>query len=464
MTGMELTTVVGYRFHPTDEELVKHYLRLKILGKDFEVRIIPEVDVCKYEPYELPEFSVIKSDDPEWFFFCRRDIKNSKSNRANRATKSGSGYWKATGKDRKIKARGTKVVIGTKKTLVFHTGRVPNGARTSWVMHEYHPATRPPHQRDFVLVLLKKKPDDTVDVPTRGDVEASSYTASDFESPVLDGIIPEAHFQPEQTLEFPLPGLLEWEYDFSPDMQHIFTNSHINELNGFQFQSDANEQEEDDTEFVNSLFVDQDDIFRGRAEMINQGQGEMMNFNRFREAKSLSKVYFSNGGLSSDTDTDTAEGLDSFGRACSLVRTESPPKERPFPPQNLRRSRHFAGQRAAQKRFQSKSSSLHKAATPDKARDALSEGSSVDLPQKENSSTDSNNKLKMARGTNEERSLKSTTYGSASSSWKGYFIFKETSLLRNESSPPSVYVANVIIGTFLFVVLIRELVLYGNWC
>lgn len=122
----------------------------------------------------------------------------------------------------------------------------------------------------------------------------------------------QAHFQPEQTPEFSLPGLPEWEYDFSPDMQHIFTNSHINELNGFQFQSDANEQEEDDIEFVNSLFVDQDDIFRGRAKM-NQGQAEMMNFNRFREAKSLSKVYFSNGGLSSDTDTDTdtdtAQGL-----------------------------------------------------------------------------------------------------------------------------------------------------------
>lgn len=83
----------------------------------------------------LSGFSVIKSDDPEWFFFSPRDYKYAKSKRFNRATKYG--FWKATGNDRNIKVRGTDKVIGTKKTLVYYKGRVP-GVKTNWVIHEYH--------------------------------------------------------------------------------------------------------------------------------------------------------------------------------------------------------------------------------------------------------------------------------------------------------------------------------------
>lgn len=44
----------GFRFHPTDEELVVHYLKKKTISAPLPVAIIAEVDLYKFDPWELP--------------------------------------------------------------------------------------------------------------------------------------------------------------------------------------------------------------------------------------------------------------------------------------------------------------------------------------------------------------------------------------------------------------------------
>ncbi|XP_048445144.1 NAC domain-containing protein 100-like [Pyrus x bretschneideri] len=121
----------GFRFHPTNEELISHYLHKKVIDTSFSCKAIGEVDLNKSEPWELPWKA--KMGEKEWYFFCVRDRKYPTGLRTNRATEAG--YWKATGKDKEI-YRG-KSLVGMKKTLVFYKGRAPKGEKSNWVMHEY---------------------------------------------------------------------------------------------------------------------------------------------------------------------------------------------------------------------------------------------------------------------------------------------------------------------------------------
>ncbi|KAK4785286.1 hypothetical protein SAY86_001975 [Trapa natans] len=130
----------GFRFHPTDEELVVQYLKRKVNACPLPASIIPEVDVCKSDPWDLPG-----DMDQERYFFSTREAKYPNGNRSNRAT--GSGYWKATGIDRQIVVPrgggipGQTQLVGMKKTLVFYRGKPPHGAKTDWIMHEYRLAS-----------------------------------------------------------------------------------------------------------------------------------------------------------------------------------------------------------------------------------------------------------------------------------------------------------------------------------
>lgn len=181
----------GFRFHPTDDELVDYYLKRKVDGLEIELEVIPVIELYKFDPWELPEKSFLPKRDMEWFFFCPRDRKYPNGSRTNRATKAG--YWKATGKDRKVACQSG--VTGYRKTLVFYRGRAPLGDRTDWVMHEYRLCDEfsqgsPSFQGAFALCRVVKKNESAqkasiVQGEAKGKRVGSSSSNGDFNSTMV---------------------------------------------------------------------------------------------------------------------------------------------------------------------------------------------------------------------------------------------------------------------------------------
>ncbi|OIT40212.1 PREDICTED: NAC domain-containing protein 7-like [Nicotiana attenuata] len=147
----------GFRFHPTDEELVDYYLRKKITSRRIDLDVIKDVDLYKIEPWDLQELCRIGTEEQnEWYFFSHKDKKYPTGTRTNRAT--AAGFWKATGRDKAIYSKHD--LIGMRKTLVFYKGRAPNGKKSDWIMHEYRLETDPngaPQEEGWVVCRVFKK-------------------------------------------------------------------------------------------------------------------------------------------------------------------------------------------------------------------------------------------------------------------------------------------------------------------
>ncbi|KAJ4787005.1 hypothetical protein LUZ62_038251 [Rhynchospora pubera] len=185
----------GFRFHPTDDEIIDKYLFEKVANPRFTTRAIGDVDLNKCEPWDLP--SKAKMGEKEWYFFCQKDKKYPTGMRTNRATKSG--YWKATGKDKEIysyRAFGNakkRVLVGMKKTLVFYMGRAPKGEKTNWVMHEFRLEGKskdsdfkiPAKDEWVVCRVYEKKNPSRRNQPNETDL-SNSYDDQDFMDLLVD--------------------------------------------------------------------------------------------------------------------------------------------------------------------------------------------------------------------------------------------------------------------------------------
>lgn len=139
-TQKEIKVIIqpGFRFYPTEEELVSFYLHKKLEQKRKPEldRVIPVINIYDFEPWMLPKVSgeLCSGDTEQWFFFVPRQEREARGGRPNRTT--ASGYWKATGSPSYVYSSNNRV-IGVKKSMVFYRGRAPTGKKTTWKMNEY---------------------------------------------------------------------------------------------------------------------------------------------------------------------------------------------------------------------------------------------------------------------------------------------------------------------------------------
>ncbi|KAL8201588.1 hypothetical protein R6Q57_010735 [Mikania cordata] len=127
----------GFRFYPTEEELVSFYLPYKLEGQRNDLHhVIPVVNVYEHEPWQLPEKAgeLCSGETEQWFFYVPKQEKDLLGGKSSRTTTCG--YWKATGSPAYVYSSTSKV-IGVKKTMVFYQGKSSKGRKTKWKMNEY---------------------------------------------------------------------------------------------------------------------------------------------------------------------------------------------------------------------------------------------------------------------------------------------------------------------------------------
>ncbi|CAL5428049.1 unnamed protein product [Camellia sinensis] len=183
----------GYRFCPSDLELIGDYLMQKVLNQPLPHDDIIETNLYMHNPDYFTE-RCKPLGEREWYFFTPRDRKYPKGNRPNRV--AGDGYWKATGADKPVKLG--KIILGYKKSLVFYLGKPPNGDKTDWMMHEFtlNADSRQPKNAndmrldDWVLCRVYKKPKNSNKVKQLDQSELDNYpvaaTLSEEKTPCVN--------------------------------------------------------------------------------------------------------------------------------------------------------------------------------------------------------------------------------------------------------------------------------------
>ncbi|KAJ6860027.1 NAC domain-containing protein 83-like [Populus alba x Populus x berolinensis] len=182
----------GFRFNPTDEELIQ-FLDRKASGQEMPLHFILETNVYEREPQDLEcaQISITQLlhagnqtaplSNGERYYYCTRETNYSRE-------VLGRGWWKATSHVKKIHANNDdQLLVGNKRPLTFHRFKDNernrnNAVKTNWIMYEYSLESR---TTDWRLCKIKHKGKPSVQeemesmrkqYSSRNDFEAGSST------------------------------------------------------------------------------------------------------------------------------------------------------------------------------------------------------------------------------------------------------------------------------------------------
>ncbi|CAL9065580.1 unnamed protein product, partial [Musa banksii] len=169
----------GYRFLPTEEELVVDYLANWVAGAPLPGRAVAFADVYGTEPWNL-----LSSDRHEGYFFAERKPKNNGSSRVDR--KAGSGSWTLYKKQEPVKSivGGREMVVGRKSCLSFNDGRRKN---SGWTMYEFEMSSSGFERR--VLCHVKRSSHQAISGGTTIKTVESTFTEAATDTVTGDSFV-----------------------------------------------------------------------------------------------------------------------------------------------------------------------------------------------------------------------------------------------------------------------------------
>ncbi|KAM3388066.1 hypothetical protein ACQJBY_010696 [Aegilops geniculata] len=124
--------VPGFRFRPTDKEIVLHYLKPKVLNLALPRRIEELDNIYALDAGDI-RLDEEDGDKERLGFFFMRKQDEAYSNGCYYTTPAG--YWRIRGRPSRM--REGRRTVAFKTSMDFYRGRLLHGRRTPWSMFEY---------------------------------------------------------------------------------------------------------------------------------------------------------------------------------------------------------------------------------------------------------------------------------------------------------------------------------------
>ncbi|XP_024626785.1 NAC domain-containing protein 83 [Medicago truncatula] len=131
VANVEPDLPAGFRFDPTDRQLVECYLTKKILNQPLPTHLF-EFDVFQTEPWRLPRENRYSLEHRKYYFF---DLRNRRFQNMD-ATPAGNGEWRMVEWNEEFALSNNQLIV-RKNTYVYWRVQGSQAVMTQWWMHEF---------------------------------------------------------------------------------------------------------------------------------------------------------------------------------------------------------------------------------------------------------------------------------------------------------------------------------------